>query len=124
MPKVLLVEDEPLLNESYRITLEVAGFDVDTAMDGKEALRFCSSNTYDVILLDLMMPGLDGIGFLERFTAKSKPSKTKTKIIILSNLSSGGKVDQVLKLGAYKYLEKSALDPKQLIEILKAETGA
>lgn len=122
MPKILLVEDEPLLRESYRIVLEAVSHEVDSAANGLEALRCCRDNIYDLILLDLMMPKLDGIGFLKKF---QKNSKTKeTRIIVLSNMTAGDKTNQALKLGAHKYVQKSQVSPTQLIKLLRTELAA
>lgn len=119
MAKILLVEDEPLLRESYRIVLEAASYEVECVSNGLEALQLCKDCAYPLILLDLMMPKLDGIGFLKEFykTDKSK----QTKIIILSNMTTDDKIDQALKLGAKSYIQKSELSPRQLVTLLRQE---
>ncbi|HXR50235.1 MAG TPA: response regulator [Verrucomicrobiae bacterium] len=119
--KVLLVEDEKLLRESYQIILEAESFDVDTAVNGLKALELCHANTYDLILLDIMMPELDGIGFLKKFIAKYKTLPTT---IILSNLGHGDEINQALQLGAKKYIQKSQLDPSGLVALLHEEVAA
>ena len=66
MSKILLVEDEKILRDAYAILLgSQSEYSVDTATNGKEALELCKQNKYDLILLDLMMPVLDGMGFLK-----------------------------------------------------------
>jgi DNA-binding response OmpR family regulator len=115
MRKILIVEDEDLLRESYRIIISTEPYDVDIAKNGQEALDMCATKTYDLILLDLMMPVLDGLGFLERFDNHA------TKIIILSNLSSGEVLEQALKLGAESNVVKATLSPRELLSKVRYE---
>jgi DNA-binding response OmpR family regulator len=121
MRKILLVEDEDILRETYEIILGTQPFILDTAENGAIALEKCKATTYDLILLDLMMPVLDGIGFLEKFMPGAPSS---TRVIILSNLSSGIEVDTALKLGAERSALKAALSPKQLISLVRYELEA
>jgi DNA-binding response OmpR family regulator len=115
MRKILIVEDEDLLRESYRIIISTEPYDVDIAKNGQEALDKCAEKTYDLILLDLMMPVLDGLGFLERF------DNPGTKIIVLSNLSSGEVLEQALKLGAESNVVKATLSPRELLSKVRYE---
>jgi DNA-binding response OmpR family regulator len=114
-----MVEDEKLLSDSYMIVLEAEGFDVDLATNGQEAYELCRENTYDIILLDIMMPVLDGIGFLKKFSKLR--SKWSPRILVLSNISIGSEIDEALKLGAHKYIQKSQLEPSRLIKTMHAE---
>jgi len=116
---VLMVEDEKMLSDSYCIVLRAAGFKVDLATNGLEALELCKKHAYDIILLDIMMPVLDGIGFLKRFSRLSL--SRKPRIVILSNLSVGNEIEQALKLGAHKYIQKSELEPSKLVTTLWSE---
>jgi CheY-like chemotaxis protein len=120
--EILVVEDEPLLRDSYRIILQkaLAPKNVDTASNGLEALDLCEKQNYHVILLDIMMPALDGLGFLEKFPQTNQRSKTKTKIIVLSNLTFGDKIERALKLGADSYLEKSQMQPSELVSFIQS----
>ncbi len=114
MTKVLLVEDEKLISEAFNIILKSADFTVDVAANGREALEFCKEQSYDIVLLDLMMPVMDGIEFLQ------KARDLNAKIIILSNLSSGEMVTQALKLGAHNHKLKADLTPQTLIELVRS----
>lgn len=118
MQKILIVEDEDILRESYRMVLSHGPYEVTVARNGKIALELCAETTYDLILLDLMMPIVDGVKFLQKFTSDPKHS---TRIIILSNLSSGVQLDQALKLGAHKNVLKADLSPRQLLDTVTAE---
>lgn len=115
MRKILIVEDEDLLRESYHMIISTEPYDVDIAKNGQEALDKCAVKRYDLILLDLMMPVLDGVGFLERF------NEPETKIIILSNLSSGELLKKALKIGAESSILKASLSPRELISKVRYE---
>ena len=67
MRKILLVEDEPILRETYQIILSTQPYRCDVADNGKVALEKCETQDYDLILLDLMMPTMKGVEFLENF---------------------------------------------------------
>ena len=118
MRKILLVEDDDMLRESYEMIISTEPYDIDVAKNGKEALDKCAFKNYDLILLDLMMPILDGVGFLKRF------DKPNTRIIILSNLSSGPILDEALQLGADTNIVKSAMSPRELLSRLRYEISS
>ncbi|GAC1391863.1 MAG: hypothetical protein NVSMB46_05930 [Candidatus Saccharimonadales bacterium] len=115
MAKVLIIEDTEIINNAYRMILERAGYEVRSAYDGKEGLAIAQTYTPDIILLDLLMPHLDGIGFL-----KAYHSTADVKIIVLSNLGDNKQVEVALSLGADKYMLKSDILPNQLIEVVGA----
>ena len=116
MRRILLVEDEPVLRETYQIILSTQPYICDVATDGKMALELCAKNDYDLILLDLMMPIMNGIEFLENY---DKLEEMKSRIVILSNLSSGAELDRAYDLGVQKNLVKSDLSPKDLINAIR-----
>jgi DNA-binding response OmpR family regulator len=117
MLKLLLVEDEEILRDAYKSVLKSDGIEVYIAHNGLEALEKCQHDKYDVILLDLMMPELDGIGFLNR--AKLKQTAPQTKVIVFSNLTSGEIITKAFEHGANNYVLKSDLSPKELIAVVK-----
>jgi two-component system chemotaxis response regulator CheY len=119
MTKVLLVEDDPFLRDAYQMILSKQMFDLTVAENGQEALKKCKGMTYDLILLDIMMPVLDGIGFLEK--ANLSEQMPNVRIIVFSNLSSGDQINRVKELGAHRILVKSELAPKELITIINKE---
>jgi DNA-binding response OmpR family regulator len=116
---VLLVEDEELLRESYQIILEAEAYRVDTASNGLEALAHYLTQTYDIVLLDIMMPEMDGIGFLKNLAEVE--GIVWPKIIVLSNLSANDQINQALELGAAQYVQKSQLDPAGLVTMLREQ---
>ncbi len=100
--RVLVVEDYGPLRKSLKQGLKEAGFAVDATGDGKEGLWFAMSNEYDVILLDLMLPGIDGLAVLEKLRAEGRQSH----VLILT--AKDGLEDKIrgLDLGADDYLVK------------------
>jgi CheY-like chemotaxis protein len=117
MRKILLVEDDDVLRETYATILSTEPYLLDAAANGREALDKCNVTTYDLILLDLMMPVLDGVGFLEKFV----PASPLTRIIVLSNVSPGDLLDKAMKLGAHRNVLKADLSPKQLLALVRYE---
>jgi DNA-binding response OmpR family regulator len=113
---VLIVEDENMLNEAYQVVLKTAGYNVLTAFDGKEALEVLEKNDADVILLDLRMPVLDGVGFLEAYQLKSR--KNPPKVVVFSNFDMQKEIDQAYELGADKYMLKAWASPKELLQLI------
>jgi CheY-like chemotaxis protein len=121
MRRILLVEDEEVLRESYDMVLSTQPYIVDTAANGQEALEKYHNYRYDLILLDIMMPVMDGVTFLEKIT---KNEAEIPKVLMLTNLSSGNEIERALKLGAEKTMLKSDLSPKQLIAAVRYEVEA
>jgi CheY-like chemotaxis protein len=117
MNKILVVDDEPTLRDAYKLLLSSSGYSVSTAIDGKDALTEYNKHTPDLILLDMLMPNLDGIGFLKMLDLANHPQVVK--IIIFSNLSTSEKINAAMELGASKHLTKSQMTPKQLLEEIK-----
>lgn len=120
MYKILLVEDEKLLREAYSIMLDAnEDYQLDVASNGEEALNLVKKNSYDLVLLDLMMPILDGAGFMEKANLLKK--SPHTRIVVMSNLSSGEGLERVLRLGAHRHAVKSDLAPMDVMAIIKEE---
>ena len=112
--KVLLVEDFPIIQNLYSQPLKSHGYEVDIAGDGEVALGMVSEKSYDFILLDLLLPKVNGIEFLEKF--KDRPKQTK--IIVLSDFSEDKTIAKAKKLGIDLYLIKAENTPSQLIDRL------
>lgn len=113
MKKILLVEDDQFIREMYNLILTKAGYDVTEALDGKVGLGLAQEGGYDVILLDLMMPNLDGLSVLEQLK-ENPPKKENGPIVVLSNLAYGDAKDKAMSLGASEFLVKADLDPKDV----------
>lgn len=121
MTKILIVEDDKALNSAYQMILEHEGYDVKTAFDGKEGLELAASFEPHIILLDLLMPTMGGISFLEHYNPSEK--HPEVKVIVLSNMGDYQLVDQARNLGAYKYIVKAHTSPGQLARVINHLTG-
>jgi CheY-like chemotaxis protein len=120
MSKILLVEDEEIISEPLGIVLRSRPtYNVDIASNGLEALELCKQKTYDLILLDVMMPVCNGVEFMRR--AQKEIDLSATKIILLTNLSNGKDVDEALKLGAGQAYVKADLNPSTLLNLVASE---
>lgn len=114
--RILVVEDEQSLNAAYKLILEHAGYKVASAFDGQEALDEIAKQDPDIILLDLKMPRMDGIAFLEKY--QPRLLKNKPKIIVFSNFDLQEEIDRAFVLGADKYVLKAWAAPKDLLKIV------
>ena len=117
MEKILFVEDDPFLIDIYSTKLGEAGFDVVIVKDGAQVLEKSKKNKPKLIVLDIVLPHVDGWQILKQI--KEEPSLKKTKVLILSNLSQKEEVEKGMGLGADKYLIKSDHTPTQVLEEIK-----
>lgn len=108
-----------MISEPLGIVLRSRPYHVDIASNGIEALAFCAKTTYDLILLDIMMPLCNGIEFLKQSSIKS--TSPHTKVIVLSNLAGSKEIDQAMALGADKSLLKATITPRSLLELVEHE---
>jgi CheY-like chemotaxis protein len=115
-PHVLIAEDDAVLRNAYETVLKIEGYYVKTASDGAEALELAQAEEFNIILLDMLMPNLGGLEFLQSFEAKTK--HPKTKIMVFSNMSVPSDVKDAMQLGATKYLTKSSFTPKEMTQIV------
>ena len=114
--KVLIVEDNLDLLDMYRFKFEKEGFEVKTCEDGFAAVQTAVDFKPDVILLDIMMPNMDGFETLKVIKTQTE---VNTKIVMFSNLSSQKDIDRCLELWADDYLVKSDTTPSQAIQKVK-----
>lgn len=115
-PTILVVEDDIALNEAYMTILRTAYSSVFTAYNGEEALQVADQCNPDIIFLDLRMPVLDGIGFLEKYEPTAK--HPDVKIIVFSNYDMQTEVDKAYDLGAERYVLKALATPSSLLKIV------
>ena len=111
---ILIIEDEVFLREIYTHSFEKRGFKVTTASDGNEGIQLAESGKFDLILLDIMMPGKHGLEVLQTLKKKTSPAY-KTPIILLTNLGQEAAITKAKKLGAEGFLIKVNLIPRELI---------
>lgn len=103
--KILLVEDDQGLGNVYQVRLGAEGFDVRWVQNGEDALKTAIDYRPDLILLDVMMPKLNGFDVLD--ILRNTPETKETKIIILTALSQPSDIERAKQLGASDYLVKS-----------------
>ena len=117
MSKILIVEDDTYLLKLYSEIFEKENFEVMIAEDGREALQKIQDFKPDVMLLDLMLPYVDGFKVLE--DVKKNPTTAATKVVVLTNLDSETQKQKALKLGAEKFMVKSSNNPDFLVDLVK-----
>lgn len=129
MPKrkatILVAEDDPDLRELYSITLETEGFSVIKAKDGEEALSFAKAHRPDLVLLDIMMPKLDGLSVLSEI--KGNADTKDIKVAIVSALQNEKNQKKAKDQGAEAYLIKSQAGFSEIVstvtKILEVKDG-
>ena len=112
--KVLIVEDEKPIAKALQLKLQKSGFIAEVAGNGKEGLEAYKKMKPDLILLDLIMPVMDGFGFLSEMRQKDKT----TAVIVLTNLGQAEDLAKTLKLGASQYFIKSETPLSKVVEII------
>lgn len=117
--KILIVEDEKYLRELYVEILEEAGYQVDQAKNGKEGYQKIFKGGFDLVLLDIILPEMDGVQILEKFHEIRKPIRLNKKIVMLTNLGAEQMATKCLSLGASGYLVKSDLNPGEFLDKVK-----
>ena len=122
MAKVLVVEDDRFLISAYRAKLEKAGYEVQIASDGDEALAVLKTFIPEVVLLDLVMPKRDGFSTLAEM--KKDPKLATIPVIVTSNLGQKEDIDKAMSLGANDYIIKSDLSIEELVGKLEKVSGA
>ena len=115
--KILIIDDEPNIVMSLEYAFKKKGFEVFIARDGSEALEIVEGNIPDVVLLDIMMPNVDGYQTLKKI--KNNKSLDATKVVFLTAKNKASDIEKGLKLGADKYLIKPFSVKKIVSEILE-----
>jgi len=118
MPKILIIEDDKFLRELIVRKLSTEKeFEIANAMDGESGLKAFKESKPDLVLLDLILPGIDGFEVLTRM--KQDPALSPVPVIILSNLGQKDDVERGMKLGAADYMVKAHFTPNEIIEKVK-----
>lgn len=115
--KILIVEDDGFLASIYAQKLEVEGFDVAFATNGEDGLKLAEKDHPALILLDLLMPKMDGFEFLEK--AKADAGLKSIPVLVLTNLGQREDVERCLKLGAAGYVIKAHSLPQETVKRVK-----
>lgn len=115
--KILIVEDDKFLRELIAQKLLKEGYDIAEAVDGEKGIKSVKEENPDLVLLDLILPGIDGFEVLARM--KEDPKLAQIPVIILSNLGQKDDIERGLKMGAVDYLIKAHFTPGEIIEKIK-----
>ena len=112
--KILIIEDDAFLSKLLARQLETSGFETVLAATGQEALSAASAQPADMVLLDIMLPDVDGFDLLKQIKTDSKSKAAP--VIIISNLGQAEDITQGKKLGAVDYIVKSDLSLDELVK--------
>lgn len=116
--KILIVDDDAYLRDLYEEVLKEAGYEVITAVDGEEGAGKLQAGGFDLTLLDVMMPKLDGLGVLKKLQ-ETPPAIPNGPVLLLTNLAQDPIITEATQLGAKSYIIKADITPDQLIEKVK-----
>ena len=114
---ILIIEDDKFLRELVIQKLIKEGYETSEAVDGEEGIKKIKEEKPDLILLDLILPGIDGFEVLSKM--REDPALAQIPVIILSNLGQKDDVEKGLKMGAIDYLIKAHFTPGEIIEKIK-----
>lgn len=115
--KIAIIEDDPAIVQMYRMKFESEGYAVSTAGDGQAGLTLIEQQKPDIILLDLMMPVMDGVTMLQQLRAQ--PWGKGLKVLILTNVGQGDIAEQVKGYHVEDFIIKAEMTPKQVAERVK-----
>jgi len=121
MKRILLVEDEEVLSEVVKGALEQKGYEVDVAEDGEVGLQKAKQGGYDLILLDIIMPTMNGFEVMEEI--QKDEEMAKMPIIVVSNSGQPVEVDRAKELGASDWLLKTEFDPEEVVKKVINQIG-
>lgn len=117
MPKIIIAEDDKLISASLVQAFKDAGFEAIPAHDGEQAVAKLKEHHPDVMVLDIMMPKLDGIGVL--WEMKADPSISNTAVVMLTNMSDAETISKIMEAGGTDYLLKSDQSIDQVVDKVK-----
>lgn len=118
-PKILLIDDDPFIVEMYVLKFKDERFAIEVARDGAEGIKKAAAFLPDAILLDIVMPGMDGFQALQELRKAGRPYK----IILLTNLGQKEDVDRGIALGADDYVVKAHFTPSEVVAKVKKVLG-
>lgn len=119
MVKIAVVEDDQAIAQMYRLKFEAEGYEVQTAANGKLGLALAEDMRPDIILLDLMMPEMNGDEMLQKLRATDWGKKIK--VIVLTNMGEQEAPDIIRQLDVRRFIVKAEMTPRQVAEMVKKE---
>lgn len=121
MKKILLIEDDTFISEMIVKKLKATGLIVDLAIDAESGMVKIQGEKPDLILLDIVLPGMDGFAFLEKIKADKELSSIP--VLILSNLGQKDEIERGFALGAKDFLVKAHLDLDEILQKVELTLG-
>lgn len=116
---ILVIEDDRFIGEMYVRSLRKEGYAVDWVVTGTEGYAYATAKTYDLILLDIMLPEAQGTDVLAQLRNKAEDKIPHSKVIILTNFEQDDQSRLAMEAQADGYLIKAEITPRKLIEIIK-----
>lgn len=116
--KVLLVEDDKMILDMYTLKFTQEGYEVTQAENGKDGLDAAKRINPDIVLLDIILPQMDGFTVLK--SLKADPKLKNIPVVLLTNLGQDGDVKKGIELGAVDYLIKANFTPSQVVDKVKS----
>lgn len=117
MTKIAIIEDDPTINQMYRMKFEATGFDVQLASDGERGVALVESFRPDLILLDMQMPVMTGLEALKKI--RSEDWGKDIPVIVLTNMGEEESPKELRDLGIESYIVKADLTPSQVVDRVK-----
>jgi len=118
MAKILLIEDDPLIVKIYTTRLTADGYNVFSAENGEDGLAVAEKEIPDLVVLDIMMPRIDGYGVLEKI--RSNPQLKHIPILVYSNLAVEEEIARAKNMGANEFVVKADLSPTEMVHKIKS----
>lgn len=119
--KILIIEDEELMLNLLEKKLKAVGYDIATAVNGQDGLDLLKSQSFDLVLSDIIMPKLGGLELMEKMS--QNPALKNIPIIVISNSGQPVEIDQAKRFGAKDWLIKTEFDPQEVITKVKNLLG-
>lgn len=119
--KIAIIEDDLAIVQMYKTKFEKDGYEVATAGDGQSGLQLLTTFEPDIILLDLMMPGMNGFDMLQRL--RQQPGGRDAKVVVLTNMGDTETATKVYKMAANDYIVKAEMTPKEVEDRIKKLLG-
>lgn len=116
--KIVLIEDDMTLVEMYSVKFKQAGFDLKVAINGAQGLELAKKELPSVVLLDVILPGLDGFAVLQEL--KADPKTKGIPVLLLTNLGQDADMEKGKRMGAADYLVKANHTPGEVVEKVRA----
>lgn len=121
MPRISIIEDDQLISQMYRMKLEAEGYDVDVADNGMNGIEMVAQKNPDLILLDYLLPDIDGSAVLKE--VRRNGAAAETPVIVLTNMDNEAVENDLAKWNITDYIVKANLTPREVVAKIKQALG-